>query len=214
MIHVRSHCCAGMSTTVSLSWRRTAKRCSALLQSAYPHAVLVDTGSVERWNAVTQTVAGAAQIPTLICPLPSVHLVGAQLGAADFLPKPVMRDDLALVLKRLPDPPHSILVIDDDPHIVRLMGRMLRSIASDVRVLEAFGGEEGLVLARAHRPDVIFVDLKMPGLSGQRFIEIAASESQLASIPIIVVSVRSIESGGSAADGRGAPQTYSGVYAQ
>jgi len=163
-----------------------------LLQHAFPHAVLVDADSVERWDAATQGMASAAQIPTLLCPLPSVHLVGAQLGAADFLPKPVMREDLALVLQRLPHQPQTALVIDDDPHIVRLMGRMLRVIAPDVRVLEAFGGEEGLALARSHSPDVIFVDLKMPGMSGQQFIQIATSEASLATIPIIVVSVRSI----------------------
>jgi twitching motility two-component system response regulator PilH len=85
------------------------------------------------------------------------------------------------------------LVVDDDPHVVRLIGRMLRSVAPELRVLECFGGAEGLELARAHRPDVIFVDLMMPGMSGKQFIEVAAAEAALAHIPIIVVSVRSVD---------------------
>ena len=122
-----------------------------------------------------------------------MHHVGALLGATDYLPKPVMREDLALVLRQLPHPPRTALVVDDDPHIVRLLGRMLHAIAPELRVLEAFGGEEGLTLARSHHPDVIFVDLMMPGITGQRFIEIASGDAALCSIPMIVVSVRSVE---------------------
>jgi chemotaxis response regulator CheB len=99
-----------------------------------------------------------------------MHHFGVLLGATDFLPKPVLREDLAMVLQRLPSPPQMALVVDDDPHVVRLIGRMLRSVAPELRVLECFGGAEGLELARAHRPDVIFVDLMMPGMSGKQFI--------------------------------------------
>ena len=76
---------------------------------------------------------------------------------------------------------------------MRLIGRMLRSIASDVHVLEAFGGEEGLAVARTHSPDIVFVDLKMPGMSGEQFIAATKGEPHLASVPIVAVSVRSIE---------------------
>ena len=166
---------------------------SQLMTEVFPSAVLVDAASAERWDEVTETLAGTAQIPVLICPLPNMHHVGALLGATDYLPKPVMREDLALVLRQLPHPPRTALVVDDDPHIVRLLGRMLHAIAPELRVLEAFGGEEGLALARSHHPDVIFVDLMMPGITGQRFIEIASGDAALCSIPIIVVSVRSVE---------------------
>ncbi len=171
----------------------SAEQACSLLQTALPDAVLVDVASSGWWETVTQRLPEAARLPVLVCPLPNMHHFGVLLGAADYLPKPVLREDLALVLQRLPQPPHVALVVDDDPHIVRLIGRMLRSVAPELRVLECYGGEEGLTLARTHHPDVIFVDLMMPGMSGQRFIELATAEADLARIPIIVVSVRSVE---------------------
>jgi CheY-like chemotaxis protein len=115
------------------------------------------------------------------------------MGATDYLPKPVTREDLATALTRLPAPPRTALVVDDDPHIVRLIGRMLKSINAHLRVLEAFGGDEGLTIARSHRPDVVFLDLVMPEVTGYNFIEKLAGAPTLAQTAIIVVSVRSIE---------------------
>ncbi|HLB54731.1 MAG TPA: GAF domain-containing protein, partial [Gemmatimonadales bacterium] len=54
----------------------------------------------------------------------------------------------------------TVLVIDDDPATRQLLGRMLGK--EGFRVLEAAGGEEGLALARAERPDVITLDVLMP----------------------------------------------------
>ena len=86
-----------------------------------------------------------------------------------------------------------MLVIDDDPHIVRLIGRMLRSLVAEVQVLEAFDGEEGLAVARSRQPDIVFVDLQMPGMNGEQFIDALADEPELADTPVVVVSVRSVE---------------------
>ncbi|MFN3335594.1 MAG: response regulator transcription factor, partial [Caldilinea sp.] len=83
--------------------------------------------------------------------------------------------------------------IDDDPHIVRLLGRMLRSLAPNVHVVEAFSGEEGLSAARVQPPDIVFLDLNMPGMNGQQFIAAARCEPALCEAPIVVVSVREVE---------------------
>ena len=180
-----------------------AAQARTLMLEERPNIVLVESGSINQWEAmvaadaaVGATPFGATPLgatPLLVAPLPSVHHFGALLGASDYLPKPVTRDDVAFVLQRLHCAPQTALVIDDDPHIVRLIGRMLRAIAPDVHVLEAFGGEEGLDIARSHTPDIVFIDLMMPGMSGQQFISAAAREPHLAGMPIVVVSVRSIE---------------------
>jgi len=134
-----------------------------------------------------------SQLPVLSCPLPSSRHLGTLMGATDYLPKPVGRNDLAGALARLTPAPQTVLVIDDDPHIVRLISRMLRSISATLRVLEAFGGEEGLAVVRSQKPDAVFVDLMMPGMSGHKFIEAVRQDRQLGQTPIIVVSVRSVE---------------------
>jgi len=169
-----------------------AGQARAVLAETLPDTVLVEQDSLAEWEAV---LAGGISValPVLVAPLPSVHHFGAMLGASDFLPKPVTRDDVAYVLQRLAVQPRTALVIDDDPHIVRLIGRMLRSLVTDVQVLEAFDGEEGLTVARSRRPDLVFVDLQMPGMSGEQFIDALAGEPDLAETPVVVVSVRSVE---------------------
>ncbi len=168
-----------------------AGQARAVLAEHLPDTVLVESGAVGEWEAVV--AAGVvADMPVLVAPLPSVHHFGAMLGASDFLPKPVTREDVAFVLHRLGVQPRTALVIDDDPHIVRLIGRMLRSLAPDVHLLEAFDGEEGLAVARTHPPDIVFVDLHMPGMSGEQFIDALAADPTLVETPVVVVSVRSV----------------------
>src|SRR4051794_36739068 len=58
----------------------------------------------------------------------------------------------------------KVLVIDDEPAIVRFLVRALD--ASGHVVLAAHEGSEGLRLAAEHRPELVILDLVMPGLSG------------------------------------------------
>ena len=58
----------------------------------------------------------------------------------------------------------TILIADDEPHIVDLVRITLEH--DRVRVLEAYDGEHGLMIAQAARPDLIFLDVHMPGRDG------------------------------------------------
>jgi two-component system KDP operon response regulator KdpE len=124
------------------------------------------------------------------------HL-GLLMGADDYLPKPVTREDLAAALARLARLPKTALIVDDDPHVVRLVGRMLRTLDPDLHFYEAFNGQEALQIARSQCPDVIFLDLNMPELGGLAVIEALladwAATPDFARIPIVVVSVRNVE---------------------
>ncbi|GIV70159.1 response regulator [Caldilinea sp.] len=170
-----------------------AEEAQALMKELAPDAVIVETGSMGEWRRLTANHPAALETPALIAPLPSARQTGAALGASYYLPKPVGREDIAFVLKRLPRAPRTALVVDDDPHIVRLIGRMLRSALPEIQVMEAFGGEEALALAQARPPDIIFVDLYMPGMNGEAFIQEVQLDPRLARTTIVVVSVRSVE---------------------
>jgi CheY-like chemotaxis protein len=58
----------------------------------------------------------------------------------------------------------SILVVDDSPDTVWSTSELLELAGCEVQV--AFGGEEALALAAAHSPDVVLLDLLMPGMGG------------------------------------------------
>ena len=80
--------------------------------------------------------------------------------------------------------PH-ILVIDDEPQILRALKTILRE--RDFRVTTAGTGEEGLALAAAEPPDLVVLDLSMPKMDG---IEVCARLREWTQLPILVLSVR------------------------
>ncbi len=81
----------------------------------------------------------------------------------------------------------TILVIDDDPAARQLLARMLQK--EGFQVLLASGGEEGLALARSERPDVITLDVLMPGLDGWGVLAALKSDPELAAIPVVMATV-------------------------
>ena len=179
--------------TCQFALAATPADAKVLMDKLLPNVIIMDTLWQNRWGDPFQDSGIPLPIPVITCALPDMHHAGVIMGATDFLPKPVMRQDLASALKRLPRPPRTALVVDDDPHIVRLIGRMLRAIDESMEVIEAFGGQEGLSAALTQRPDVIFVDLLMPEISGYDIIRILGKEPTLANSALIVVSVRSVE---------------------
>jgi DNA-binding NarL/FixJ family response regulator len=62
--------------------------------------------------------------------------------------------------------PISVLLVDDNPAFLRLITRFLQEHDDVVVVGAAGGGEEALALAQDLQPDVVLIDLAMPGLSG------------------------------------------------
>lgn len=78
-----------------------------------------------------------------------------------------------------------ILVVDDDLPILTLMKNILREFGFDARV--ASTGAAAVQSARETRPDLILLDMKMPGMSGQEVIE-AIRESGAAGVPILILS--------------------------
>ncbi len=81
-----------------------------------------------------------------------------------------------------------VLVVDDEPQIRRALGTNLRARGFEVDL--APSGEEALALAAARRPDVVILDLGLPGIDG---LEVVAGLRGWTEIPIIVLSVRDAE---------------------
>jgi signal transduction histidine kinase/DNA-binding response OmpR family regulator len=81
----------------------------------------------------------------------------------------------------------TILVIDDDAVARDLLKRHL--VAEGFNVVTAEGGEEGLQLAREHRPVAITLDVLMPRVDGWAVLTAVKAEPELADIPVIMVSV-------------------------
>src|SRR5438105_5018938 len=81
-----------------------------------------------------------------------------------------------------------VLVVDDEPEIVRALERSLR--AHEYEVFTASNGEEALSAVRAWRPDVMLLDLGLPGMSG---LEVCRQVRAQSNLPIIVLSIKGAE---------------------
>lgn len=77
----------------------------------------------------------------------------------------------------------TIMIIDDDVHI----GNMLEEVLTreGYQVSRAYSGTEALLVLADHRPDLVLLDLMLPGLRGEEVLP------ELKGIPVIVVSARS-----------------------
>ena len=82
--------------------------------------------------------------------------------------------------------PARILVVDDEPQNVELMEAILQD--AEYEVFSAFGGEEALALAHEKRPDLIILDLMMPGLSGFEVCARIKMDPQTGGIPVLFVT--------------------------
>ena len=83
---------------------------------------------------------------------------------------------------------YKILVVDDEPTIVRLMEFILARQGHDVLV--AVNGEEALQKIKAHRPDLVLLDIMMPRIDGYEVAQKLRADPQTASLPIIMLSAK------------------------
>ncbi len=81
-----------------------------------------------------------------------------------------------------------ILVVDDEPQILRALATNLRAREYDVDLAET--GEEALTLAARKHPDLVIVDLGLPGIDG---VEVIRGLRGWTTVPIVVLSVRERE---------------------
>jgi two-component system cell cycle response regulator len=79
-----------------------------------------------------------------------------------------------------------ILVVEDTPHNLQLMTYLLEMHGHTV--VAAVTGEQGLELARSVRPDLVVMDLQLPGIDGYQALKAIRSAPDLAGIPVIAVT--------------------------
>ncbi len=86
-----------------------------------------------------------------------------------------------------PDGQHSILYVEDNPNNLRLMTELLAKFDS-ITMLSAKTGEEGLKVAREIIPDLIILDINLPGMNGFETLDILKSFANTRDIPVIALS--------------------------
>jgi twitching motility two-component system response regulator PilH len=88
--------------------------------------------------------------------------------------------------RRNAKPGTRILVVDDSPTIVALLKRMLQQ--NHYEVLVAYDGETGLEIARREVPNLIFLDIVLPGIDGFSALRTLRRDPKTKDVPIIMMS--------------------------
>ncbi len=87
--------------------------------------------------------------------------------------------------------PKTILVIDDEPSIGRVVQFKLQQEGFKVRI--ATDGLEGLAKVKEEKPDLILLDLMMPGMDGFEVAKRLRASSETATTPVIILTARGQE---------------------
>lgn|SRR3989338_8525198 len=83
----------------------------------------------------------------------------------------------------------KILVIDDEPDILMVLANRLKLAGYEVENAET--GEEGLMISLRATPDLILLDLMLPGISGFEVLEKLKNQNNTRHIPVFVISAKS-----------------------
>jgi CheY-like chemotaxis protein/anti-sigma regulatory factor (Ser/Thr protein kinase) len=132
-------------------------------------------------------------VPVLVVTVLEDRQHALMLRAADFCTKPVKRAWLLRKLREIATtaPVSTVLIVDDEEASRYLLKGALAN--TKYKLLEARGGVEGLQLAREHCPDVIFLDLVMPDLTGFEVLVQLRQDEHTRDIPVIVVTSKVLE---------------------
>ena len=158
-----------------------------------PFAITLDImmPGYDGWQVLTDLKSSpeTRDIPVVICSIVEDEEKGFSLGAADYLIKPILEEDLLNALDRLNGDGsiREVLVIDDDLNDLRLLGKMISEQGKYKTVL-AEGGVAGWTTITSKEPHAIVLDLFMPEMDGFTILEKLRQDKKLRNIPVIVIT--------------------------
>jgi CheY-like chemotaxis protein len=88
-------------------------------------------------------------------------------------------------------PPSTVLCVEDNPANLLLVARLLAR-RSDIRLISASDGRTGVELARSALPDVVLMDINLPGISGLTALRMLQGDARTAHIPVLALSANAM----------------------
>lgn len=123
------------------------------------------------------------------------HILGDDIGrAVDVTPaarQGVPQEGLLVALEAIDQRISRVAIIEDDPNAARLMERIL-SAHGVKEVLHATDGATGIELVRQHLPDLVVLDLMMPGIDGFSVLDELKADELLRDLPVVVVTAKDL----------------------
>lgn len=155
--------------------------------------VLPDIDGFEVLSRLKQQSA-TRSIPVIILSIIEDEERCFRLGASGYLPKPIDRERLVDRVSRLvaagpvrrSEGKGYVLVVDDDDSVLKAVATILTN--HGFRVDIARNGKDGIELAREKQPDLVILDLMMPGMTGHEVLLALKQNSGTAEIPVMILT--------------------------
>jgi signal transduction histidine kinase/DNA-binding response OmpR family regulator len=176
---------------------RTVAAARRWLERVRPAAIVLDVVLLgdETWRFLIDLKQreGTHAIPVVVVSSTGDKHKAINLGADEYLEKPVNSERLRAALRRWigDGSPIRVLVVDDEPVCRYLVRRLLPGGAFEI--VEAASGAEGLAQLRERSPDVVLLDLNMPGMDGFTFLDRLAAEGGPRLPPVVVVTAMALD---------------------
>ncbi|HZR00520.1 MAG TPA: response regulator [Chloroflexota bacterium] len=186
----------GYRTEIAVDGREALEKARALRPAAITLDVLLP--ELDGWEVLRALKRDrrTRDVPVVIASVVDDERLGRALGAVDYFVKPVDRRALLARLEGLSLTTRAkardvrVLVVDDDPAALDLVEGMLHP--AGFTVLRALAGAEGIEVARRARPDLVLLDLTMPGMSGLDVIAALKGDADTRDIPILILTARNL----------------------
>ena len=129
------------------------------------------------------------EIPIIVCSILENQEKGINMGAADYLVKPFLQEEMLNTVNRLnlSGNIRNIMIIDDDADDLRLVKKILEE-NQIYQVMTAQSGKQGWEMIQSKRPDAIILDLFMPEMNGFNILENLRAQPELRDLPVIVLT--------------------------
>ncbi len=160
-----------------------------LTERLHPRAIIAGPETTEDIRRILNTVS--YDIPLITFDVRSPTIPGLPAHVVSYLVKPVQPETLRAVMQPLEcDGETTILIVDDDLDAVRMLESMLLSVPRSYRIVKAYDGFAALDIMQEDLPDVVFLDLVMPGLDGEQTMRRMQDDERLSHIPVVIVSAQ------------------------
>jgi len=165
-----------------------------------PVAVTLDIllPEIDGWEVLTRLKQDEStrNIPVVVVSVVDNPALGRALGAIDYFVKPIDGRGLLSRLEqftfttKVKREEVRVLVVDDEQSNLDLIEGLLKP--AGFSVLRANGGQEGIDMAKSRLPNLILLDLMMPGVSGFEVVEQLRAEDRTRTIPIMVLTAKTL----------------------
>lgn len=171
-------------------------RALELAELCHPLAITLDLllPDIDGWEVLAGLKASplTRDIPVVIVSVLDRQSLGFQLGASEYLVKPVERNELLHALKRCVHRHgenvacHKVMVVHSDPDELNLLATMLAQ--ESYEVIQALGAEEAASLAKCAHPDLVVTNLLAGGMDCFALLEGLKATPETANIPVLALT--------------------------